>query len=295
MAKKRKAFVHIGLPGTGDVIEGALARHRHALAALGVKAPAASSEEMFRAAIEIRRDHQAWGYRRREVEGTWSHICRRAQKGKDPVVVSQPLLGAAAQPQVDLLVDGLAGFAVHVVVTVSAPDAWTVSGDAASDLGVVLERWSRAVRKPGRLHVIVLPHNAGREAAWKAFGKLVGFGTASLSVSDLPPPLASRPPTALPSERVEVLRTLSQSWVDHLAASEYDVRGDLADLTPASAATSGDPLRLAEVDHALMDALREVERLSRRNDSLELRVGELARKRTKLKRRLDEPDDAEVA
>ena len=98
MSKKRKAFIHVGLPGgPGDFLEIALRRHAHALAALGVRNPAVSSDEMFRAAVEIMREHRAWGFERREVEGTWSGICRRGRKGRDTLVVSQPLLAGATQ------------------------------------------------------------------------------------------------------------------------------------------------------------------------------------------------------
>ncbi len=158
MSKKRKAFIHVGLPGgPGDFLEIALRRHAHALAALGVRNPAASTDEMFRAAVEIMRDHRAWGFERREVEGTWSGICRRGRKGRDTLVVSQPLLAGATAPQIELLFDGLAGFERHVVVTATAPDAWTMAGDPTQDLGCVLERWAASARRPERVHVLVTP------------------------------------------------------------------------------------------------------------------------------------------
>ena len=64
-----------------------LEQHREALAEYGVRAPARSADEAFRAAVEVRREHKAWGLRRRDVEGTWSGICRRALKHRDSVVV----------------------------------------------------------------------------------------------------------------------------------------------------------------------------------------------------------------
>ncbi|MGA8257730.1 MAG: hypothetical protein WB767_14240, partial [Nocardioides sp.] len=73
MPKKRKAFVHIGLDdGSGDFIDTALELHSHALLELGVRRPARSREEMFRAALEMLRTHREWGYRRSEVEGVWT-------------------------------------------------------------------------------------------------------------------------------------------------------------------------------------------------------------------------------
>lgn len=232
MSKKRKAFIHVGLPGgPGDFLEVALRRHAHSLAALGVRNPAASSDEMLRAVVEIMREHREWGYDRREVEGAWSGICRRGHKGRDTLVLTQPRLAGATSPQIELLFDGLAGFERHVVITASAPDAWTLPGNPAHDLGRVLERWAASARRPDRVHVLVNGTDQ-RAATWAAFGRTVGFGTASLSVANL-----ATQPTALPrpapAERLTVLRALAHSWIDQLSHSEYDVRGDVTALLPS--------------------------------------------------------------
>ena len=96
MPQKRKAFVHIGLDdGAGDFIDGALERHAGALAELGVRCPAESAEELFRAAVEILRMHPEWGYKRREVEGAWADVVRAGLKGRETLVVSQTLLAGA--------------------------------------------------------------------------------------------------------------------------------------------------------------------------------------------------------
>ena len=232
MSKKRKAFIHVGLPGgPGDFLEIALRRHTHALAALGVRNPATSADEMFRAAVEIMREHKAWGYARREVEGAWSAICRRGHKGRDTLVVTQPMLAAATSPQIELLFDGLTGFERHVVITASAPDAWTLPGDPAHDLGPVLHRWAFSARKAERVHVLV-NRPGDRAAVWSAFGRTVGFGTTSLSIDDLAVPDTTLPRPA-PPERLTVLRALAHSWIDQLSVGGYDVRGDVTDLLPA--------------------------------------------------------------
>ncbi len=106
MASQRKAFVHVGLDdGSGDFVDGALAHHTRALAELGVRHPATSREEMFRAALEILRTHRDWGYTRAEVEGAWSDIVRRGHPGEDALVFSQPILAGARAEQVALLSD----------------------------------------------------------------------------------------------------------------------------------------------------------------------------------------------
>lgn len=164
---KRKAFLHIGPPrSTGDFLGAALAEHAAALEDAGLRHPAISAEEMFRATIEIRRDHQAWGYGRREVEGAWAGICRRAWKGRKDVVLSQDLLAGCTGAQVDLLLDGLHGMQVHVVVTgTEVPSAWA------------------PVVKPERLHVIEVPETDAEQAVWTAFGEIAGFDASALPLS----------------------------------------------------------------------------------------------------------------
>lgn len=223
MAKKPKAWIHVGMAGVGDVIEPALAHHHEALVELGVASVARTPAESFRAGVEITRSHKEWGLKRADVEGQWARLVRRAQRTRADLVFSQSLLATATTEQVALLVDALAGHQVHVVVT-------TGNDDEAATLG----RWALAVRKPERLHVI---ETDGREPAdvWKSFGRLVGFGTASLRLDAVPNP------------------------------------------TP--------------VVQSLPDARRELERLARRNASLEVRLEELDRKRRKLRKKLGKLDD----
>jgi len=272
MGRKRKAFVHIGLARSdAGLLEPALAEHAAALEARGLRNPAASPEEMFRAAVEIRRDHRAWGYRRREVEGTWAEICRRAHKGRDDVIVSQQRLAAANPAQIALLLDGLAGFEVHVVVT--ARDlgsqllaAWGAGVEAgrstsfsrfcsrvmdpdrrheqaqrfwaAQDLGTVLERWRGAVRAPDRVHVVVVPPTleAARDTVWRAVGEVTGVATADL-------PLDEHPAAAPDVVGLAVLRMVNQAVDGRLPAHAHAevVRRYLSDGSRADTAAPALP------------------------------------------------------
>lgn len=172
MTKKRTIFLHVDLGGDSSV-EKALFTHRHALAELGVTVAAENAGEMFLAAIEMTRTHKTWGYQRRDVEGTWAGICRRILKarGTNAFVLSQPLLGSATPEQIDLLVDQLPGMAVHVVLVAPVDD----------DITEPLGRWGRAVRQPERLHVVTTGADQGPEQVWRELGRIMGFGTASLS------------------------------------------------------------------------------------------------------------------
>jgi hypothetical protein len=224
MPKKHKAWIHIGLSGAGDVLEPALAHHHQALVELGYASVARTTAESFAAAVELLRTHKEWGMRRADVEGQWTRLVHRATKAKADLVFSQPMLAAATPDQAALLVDALHGHQVNLVLTTGGEDETAV-----------LERWSRVVRKPERIHVLEVD-GASPKATWKAFGKLVGFGTASLPVDGVP-----------------------------AVAPRCD---------------------------SLADARRELERLARRNASLEVRLEELDRKRRKLKRRLRKNDQA---
>jgi len=285
MAKKRKAYLHVGLDdGSGDFVGAALGRHRRALAELGVSSPAESGEEMFRAALEMTRTHQDWGFGRSEVEGAWTDVWRRAEKekGRNAVVVSQTLLATARPEQVELALDAVAGFQTHVVVTAQAPDAWTVPGDLGHDLASVLERWGASI-KPERLHVVI---GSDRDQVWKRLGKIVGFGTSSLPVDALATALRARPPHLASAERARTLRVLGQGWADLLAQGDHDVVGDPEELVPGADRVGSAVTTATVTEQALGDALYEVERLTRRNESLELRIEALEKKRRKLKKRL---------
>ena len=89
-----------------------------------------------------------------------------------------------------------------------------------------------------------------------------------------------------------MLDALGRSWVELLATSPYDVVGDTALLLPTLDAVEDPGKVVTATEHALNDALVELERLTRRNESLELRVEKLEKKKRKLKRRLSEVDVA---
>jgi len=206
---RRTVYLHVGLADTGTAfVEGALLAHTEGLATVGVEAPAISAEEMFRMALEILRMHKDYGYTRSEVEGTWAALCRRFRRGRGTVVLSQELLAAADADQAALLLDGLAGFEVHLVLTVRDPAAqltaaWAEhvkSGEsvsfggfrdqitaperdtatarrfwAAQDVEGVLARWSALVR-PNRIHVVpVAQIEDPRTQVWQELGRIVGF------------------------------------------------------------------------------------------------------------------------
>jgi hypothetical protein len=120
---KRLFLLHVG-PDAVDV-----AAMTEALALGGVRVPTADAEAYEHAGVEIRRSHRAAGLRRKQVEGAWASLCRRARKAKADCFVSLPAFFDATPEQAALALDGLADFRVVLVVTsgftAEPPTAWT--------------------------------------------------------------------------------------------------------------------------------------------------------------------------
>ncbi len=276
---KPKSFLLVGVPHAGlPVLTSALELHRDALAGLGVRAPAKSADEAFRAAVEVRREHKAWGLRRRDVEGTWAGIARRALKhaGRtgDTSVLGHELLAGAAHDEIALLVDALAGTQVHVVVLAAAPDGRVALFPDELDLAGVLARWEQAVAAPEWVHVVVTDP-ADPTVAWRALGSLVGFDADALP---LPPASSVVAPVDTATLRLiaessgvhvdhDELLQIAEDWGKVVADHGYDVIGDLHDLVPLRPAGSTDPARAAYDDRvdilmaALSEAVAEIGRL----------------------------------
>lgn len=141
MAKK-KAYLIVGpaLPRVDELHE-TLAAHADVLSEAGLALPEITPADLFHADVELRRTHKAEGLRRKDVEGAWARVCRRAERTGSDVLIAQDRFAAADDDQAALLLDGLAAFRVHVVVT---------SAEGADD---VLAAWTSRV-KPERLHQV---------------------------------------------------------------------------------------------------------------------------------------------
>ena len=258
---KQKAFLHIGLPHSGgDLLDAALRRHAGALVddrGRNVRLPARSEMEMFNAAVEIRREHRAWGLRRKDVEGSWAALCRRAIKNKDTVVLSHPLLAGCTSEEIALLVDQLPGCAVHVVVTVGRPDPRVALFPDDYDLGSVLGVDTRSLDLPAA------PVPATDPAALR----LLAESAADLASYD-------------------DLASLPDDWAKLVADHGYDLRGDLPAPAAEQGTTSSTQHQLDTVAEALTETVAEVVRLRTRTAELEHRNAKLTRKKLSLKRKL---------
>ncbi len=203
--------LHVGLPKSGTTfLQQSLAANREALGDRGVLYPQTSDSVMFRAALDVRGNHKAWGRKRSEVEGVWDDLCVQARRHVGTTVISHELLASASRQQVASATSMLKGLEVHVVVTVrdlarQLVAEWQegikhgrrltfeefharvgtghVSGDdslsrhffAAQDLPDVLSRWGHWLPE-SQVHVVVgAPEGAEPGLLWARFAEVVGF------------------------------------------------------------------------------------------------------------------------
>jgi hypothetical protein len=119
---KRLFLLHVG-PGPVDL--GAM---RAGLGLGRIALPDVGADVLDHAGIEIRRTHKSAGLKRKQVEGAWAKVCRKAWKAKADVFVSVPGFFDATSEQAALALDGTAGFKVVLVVTsgfaAQPPAAW---------------------------------------------------------------------------------------------------------------------------------------------------------------------------
>lgn len=119
---KRLFLLHLG----PDVVD--IAAMSDGLALGRIAVPDTHAEVFDHAGTEIRRTHKAAGLRRKQVEGAWAQVCRRAYKARADCFVSVPAFFDATSEQAALALDGVAGFKVVLVVTsgfaVQPPAAW---------------------------------------------------------------------------------------------------------------------------------------------------------------------------
>ncbi|MGZ5417496.1 MAG: hypothetical protein ACXWDI_09975 [Nocardioides sp.] len=244
--------LHVGLPKSGTTfLQQSLAANREVLGDRGVLYPQTDDDMMFRAALDVRGNHKAWGRKRREVEGAWDELCLRARHHVGTTVISHELLAAASRHQVDAATTMLKGLEVHVVVTVrdlarQLVAEWQegikhgrrltfeefharvgtshVSGDdslarhffAAQDLAEVLDRWGRWLPEK-QVHVVVgAPEGAQPGVLWAHFAEVVGFDP-----DGFPPAEARRTNASLGVDEIDLLRRVNIALDGRLRQPAY--------------------------------------------------------------------------
>jgi len=218
---RRRVYLHVGVPNSGTAfLQAGLTSNRKALGDAGFLYPTGGGEQqMFRAALDVRGNHKAWGRKRSDVEGTWDRLCRKARRHEGTTIIGHELLAAASARQIASAQSMLAGLDVHIVLTArdlgrQVTAAWQegvkhgrtadfetfcarVLSDspehkdarrfwAAQDVPGVLDRW--ASRLPAEnVHVVCHPPlPADPSELWRRFADVIGFNPHAFDASEHP-------------------------------------------------------------------------------------------------------------
>ena len=246
---ERRVFLHVGVPKSGTTfLQASLARNRAALRKAGVVYPE-SQETMFLAALDVRGTHKSWGRKRKEVEGRWDDLCRKARKFDGNTIVSHELLAAASVHQVIAALTMLRGLEVHVVVTArdlgrQATAEWqegikhgrqltfdqfrhtVLAADfeneyarrfwAAQDLPGVLSRWASVVRAE-RVHVVCSPPQPAEPSLlWQRFTEAL-----DLDAERFTPAGPENANASLGSAEIDLLRRVNMALDKRLTQPDY--------------------------------------------------------------------------
>jgi hypothetical protein len=240
--------LHVGLPRSGTTfLQRSLAGNAEALGDRGVLYPATPDDLMFRAALDVRGAHKAWGLRRKDVQGAWDELAARARAHIGTTIVSQELLAGACTRQADEALSMLKGLDVHVVVTaqdaarqlVSAWQEGVEHGRRLSfaefaaavhhggggladqfhdlhDLPGVLGRWGRWLPAENVHVVTVPPVGADPRLLWARFARAAGFDP-----DGFPPVGRRRADESLGNDATGLLRRVNLALDGRLRQPDY--------------------------------------------------------------------------
>jgi hypothetical protein len=243
----RPLHLHLGLAKTGTTyLQGILAENRPALREAGTIYPFIWPEGLFHAAVDVVGQYDEWAVPTDKRAGAWEALVSRAEGFEGAALISHEILALASADQARAALDRLAGYDVHLVVTVrdlarQLPAYWQESvkngstlrfGEVVADvlgergappsdfwqgqhLLQVLDRWSAGVA-PERVHVVTCPPaDVGPEELWRRFADATGVPT---SIADGTRPAAN---PSLGCAQVALLRALNRTLVDELCRADY--------------------------------------------------------------------------
>jgi len=248
---QRRVYVHVGVPKSGTTfLQTSLSRNTKALKQAGVLYPG-SDERMFRAAVDVRGSHKAWGRKSSAVDGAWDDLANLARKHAGTTVISHELLAGARPREVIRAMSMLKGLDVHLVVTARDPARqataeWqegikhgrhlgfeqfrrrVLDGDsdtdyaqrfrAAQDLPDVLGRWGAGL-SPDHVHVVCCPPaQAPRELLWERFA-----GALGLDSSRFPAAGEESRNASLGANEIDLLRRVNLALDKRMRQPDYGI------------------------------------------------------------------------
>lgn len=244
--RRRKVFLHIGLPKTGTTyLQTALWDNKRRLGEQGLLIPGRHQRRHLLASLDLREDPKL-ARRTGDVRHPWLDLvkeCNDAAETHPAAIITHEFFAAAAPHQIQHAVDSFIDADLHVVVTarnmvdlgLSRWQEWVRNGGqrpvdsyppqptydprdewgwGSFDLAEVLERWQLAV-PPERIHVLPL------DPASTDPGELLGRFLQVLGLE----PDAIAPPQARVNEslglvEVELLRRVTPHMADFRSAGD---------------------------------------------------------------------------
>jgi len=235
VTQSKQVFVHIGLPKTGTTfLQGVLSANRKQLAKQSILYPGRGPAH-FLAAQDLA-EHQFLGQDNPKVAGAWNSLVAESRRWRGKVLISHELFTLAQKRHVQRLMGDLAGYEVHVIVTVrdlerQIPAVWQErlkNGAKTSfnrhfqqvheqanqpelagfwrqqDAARILSRWLSFV-PPQHVHMVTVPQRgAPRDLLWDRFATVIGIEPGSLDVNQ---PVAGN--VSLSAEQARFLRRVN--------------------------------------------------------------------------------------
>lgn len=216
--RRPTVYVHVGEPKTGTTfLQDVLWGNRQVLAARGIVLPGYNARDHIRARRDLRDEPRQASDLADPWAGEWDVLTAEALHAPVAAVISDELLAACTERQVERAVRSLAPADVHIIVTVRALDAllpaeWqeTVKcGDsrgweawlravtttapasdrrdrsefwAAHDTPAIVQLWSRHV-PADRVHVITTPRRRSPHLLWARLASVLGVDPDGIDLS----------------------------------------------------------------------------------------------------------------
>jgi hypothetical protein len=215
---KPRVYVHVGEPKTGTTfLQDVLWGNRPVLAARGIVLPGYNQRDHIRARRDLRDEPREASDLADPWAGEWDVLVGQALRAPVAAVISDELLAACSERQIERAVRSLAPADVHIIVTARALDAllpaewqetvkcgeslrweaWlrevirTASAAdrrersefwAAHDTMAILRLWSRHI-PADNMHIITTPRQRSPQLLWERLASVLGVDPAGIDLS----------------------------------------------------------------------------------------------------------------
>jgi len=234
-----RVFLHVGEPKTGTTfLQDVLWGNRPVLAARGVVLPGYNRRDHIRARRDLRDEPRQASDLADPWAGEWDVLAAQALRAPVAAVISDELLSACTEQQVDRAARSLAPADVHIIVTARAldavlPAAWQETIKCGSSIGweawlrpvadtapapdrrdrsafwaahdtlAIIQLWSRHV-PADHVHIITTPRRRSPQLLWERLASVLGIDPSGVDLSQ------ARSNSSLGHAETEFLRRVNE-------------------------------------------------------------------------------------